>query len=202
MHVWARTPSVHEQAGCEEERAGDAGVQASFGDGYTRFTGTLSLFGIRGRGAEVQPVLRRVDECADRSADSNSELDQACLERVEAVAPAERLDDGREEEEENAPCEADPEGEEHDDRLGEEHLCGPHEGDFQLLGDGCLFELGFREDFLAGGFAELGGAFREDHVAAGFAEDEPEKRDQRGVVDELDVVDPEGKLLASKSTGF
>lgn len=105
---------------------------------------------------------------------------------------AEGLDDGGEEEEEDAPCEADPQGEENDDGLSEEHFCGPHEGDFEHFGDGGLFEFGGGVDGAVQGFAEAFGARGENYVAAGFAEDDVEEGDEGGVVDYLDVEDPAG----------
>jgi hypothetical protein len=49
-----------------------------------------------------------------------------------------------------------------------------------------------RIDGAAAGFPEFLGAAREYHVAPGFAEDDVEDGDEGGVVDDLDVEDPEG----------
>ena len=109
---------------------------------------------------------------------------------VERVCLAEGLDDGGEEEEEDTPGEGDPEGEEDDDGLGEEHFGGAHEGDFEHVEDGGLFQLGGGVDAAVEGFAEAFGARGEDYVAPGFAEDDVEEGDESSVVDDLDVEDP------------
>lgn len=112
------------------------------------------------------------------------------LHGAEAICLAECLHNGGEKEEQDAPCEADPEREEDDDRLGKQHFGRPHERDLEHLYDGRLFELGFGVDGSAGLFAELLSAFLENDVAARFFEDEPEDRNQGGVVYYLNIEDP------------
>ena len=121
--------------------------------------------------------MQRIDEHSDGGADGQCQLDEAGLHGVEAVGLAECLHDGGEEEEKYAPCEADPEGEEDDDGLGEEHLGGAHEGDLEHFEDGGFLEFGFGVHGAARHFAELLGTPLENDVAARFFEDEPEYGD-------------------------
>jgi hypothetical protein len=100
------------------------------------------------------------------------------------------LDDGGEKEEEDAPCEAYPEGEEGDDGLCEQHFGGPHKGDFEHLEYRRFGQFGLCVDFTATGFAEVLGAPSEDHVTPGLAENHVEDGDEGGVVNDLDVEDP------------
>ena len=184
MHIGLGAPPVHEQASREQDRAWDARVQTPLGDGLA---GSLGVFG---RSAEVQPVLKRIYYGPDEGANGDCKLNHAGLKGIEAVVCAESLHDGREEEEEDAPGETDPESEEYDDGLGQQHLGGAHEGYFEELGNVGLFELGFGVDGASGFFAKLLGTLFKDDVAAGLREDQVEDGDQCRVVYYLDVEDP------------
>lgn len=91
MDVGSAGPAVDEQTRCEEQRPGDARVKPCFRDGFARALNVLV------RGAQIQPILQRVNERADEGANCDGELHEAGLEDAEVVRVAEGLHYGAEE---------------------------------------------------------------------------------------------------------
>lgn len=178
------TPAIPEQPGGEKKAAGDGRVEAGLGD---RPTGDLA---IPTSGSKIDHVLQRIENGANHCADRDRELNKTGGESVPPIVVTESLGDAREEEEQDTPCEADPESEKCDDRLGEKHSGGSLKRDLQEFPNtrGVQIRLGvYRSPSL---LANLFGAFFEYHVCAGLAENEPKYRYQCCVVDDLDVENP------------
>lgn len=104
------------------------------------------------------------------------------------------MDNAAEEEEKDTPGKAEPEGEESDDGLGEEHAGWAMDGNPQQCQHAGGFDLGRSVYGQASLLAELLCSTPKDHIAAGLAHDEVEDGDEAGVVDDLDSVYPVGQF--------
>lgn len=124
------------------------------------------------------------------------------MECSKAVVCAEGLHNGGEKQEQDSPCEANPQSEEGYHRFRQQHLCRPHERYLEQGVDGGLVQLGLRVYGATGLFAQFGSAFLEDDVAARLAEDEVKQGYQRGVVYDLNVVYPRSNQLDTRPKGL
>ena len=127
--------------------------------------------------------------------ESNTDAERDVGQARDTLVPAALLlegdgDDGQEEEGQE-PGEGDPETEEKDNRLGEEHANGLDGRVVQHLLDTGGFELRTGDETLVtGSFAEGLGALVEVHTATGLTEEEDDDDHQRDVGQTLDTLDP------------
>lgn len=183
MQVRVLGEAVDEEADGEEEGTAHGAVQTGLGGGGLVWMGC--------RDGAVFLDLEEVHGESESGTDAEGDIGETCDSLAPVTLFGEGNGDNGQEQEGDEPGEADPETEEEDDGLGDEHFDGL---DGRVVEH--LLEVGGFDGFarhvavIAGGCTEAFGAFAQEDAAAGFVEEEHDHDEEGDVGQALDTLYP------------